>query len=245
MHYENTGLLLKSLIVAVRHLADGIDKERALSWLLGFVSHVAADITIHPVVEARVGPYHGNETAHMRCEMHQDVHVFPKLGLKGGPEVAEYLDATLRQCGPDGQLNAAIADVWTESLATVHSDIAGTNPPAPQHWHTWFVNFVDAAEEAPDLPKFARHVAAHIKPLYPTSDELDLSYIENVETPGGPLHYDAVFDRALRVISDFWKFTSDGVLGLNDDFEHRIENWNLDNGMNEAGVKTAWSAKYD
>jgi len=36
------------------------------------------------------------------------------------------------------------------------------------------------------------------------------------------------------------KTVSDGALALNDEFERDIENWNLDDGKNEAGFITAW-----
>lgn len=240
MHYSNTGELIKYMIRSIRDVAASPEtKLKRLSWLMGFISHVGTDITIHPVVEARVGPYHGNEEAHMACEMNQDVHVFPRLNL-GSTDVPEYLDATLKQCSVAGELDPDIASLWAAALTTVHPNLATQIPPEPNKWHKWFIGFVDAAEETPGLPKFARHVAAHVKPVYPASDEIDFSYIENLQTPLGPMHYDDVFNHALTVVSRLMKTVSDGALALNDEFERDIENWNLDDGKNEAGFITAW-----
>lgn len=43
--------------------------------------HVAADITVHPVVELKVGPYAQNQTAHRTCEMNQDAFIWQRLNL--------------------------------------------------------------------------------------------------------------------------------------------------------------------
>lgn len=243
MHYTNTGQLIKNAILAISG-STGEDKLKQLSWLMGFISHVGTDITVHPVVEARVGPYHENQNAHMACEMNQDVYIFPRLNL-GSTDVPEYLDATLRQCSVDGNLDPAIAELWLNILNKTHAKLAKGNPPNPLKWHKWFIGFVDAAEETPGLPKFARHVAAHVKPVYPAANELDMSYIENLKTPSGTAHYDEIFERALRVVSHLMKVVSDGVLGVNNDYEIIIKNWNLDNGEDENSDISAWEGQYD
>lgn len=59
MHYENTnGMVVGGHTVLKRRWAsrDALD-EATLVWLFGFVSHLVADATIHPVVQAIVGPY--------------------------------------------------------------------------------------------------------------------------------------------------------------------------------------------
>ena len=40
------------------------DWRQQFAWLLGFVSHIIADVTIHPVVNIRVGKYERNKKAH-------------------------------------------------------------------------------------------------------------------------------------------------------------------------------------
>ena len=36
-------------------------QQKGLAWLLGYCAHVATDVTIHPVVEMKVGPYDENK----------------------------------------------------------------------------------------------------------------------------------------------------------------------------------------
>jgi len=62
MHYSNTSILLRSGVGAVRNLPED-KRARATAWLCGFAAHMAADMTIHPVVEIKVGPYKDNKRA--------------------------------------------------------------------------------------------------------------------------------------------------------------------------------------
>lgn len=238
MHYDHTGEFLKR---AVRRLSGEETGARArrLAWLLGFASHVGGDITIHPVVERRVGPYQGNEKAHQKCEMHQDVFIFPRLNL-GAPDVPEYLDATLKTCGDEEGLAADIRDFWTALLVEIHPALAAEIPPDPRQWHSWFVRFVDMAEELSGLPAFARHVAAHLNPVYPTPGELDKSYLENLETPTGRENYERIFLRAEDTVLWLWRLISGGVCNGENTYLTEIRNWNLDNGHDEDGNITAW-----
>ena len=80
MHYVNTGGMIQEGIRRAREL-DGLAQEKCLAWLMGYVAHVATDVTIHPVVQLKVGPYEQNKGAHRHCEMHQDVHIYQRLNL--------------------------------------------------------------------------------------------------------------------------------------------------------------------
>lgn len=81
MHYKRTNRIA---IEAVRELhahlsaTSTINKSNA-AWLLGYISHLVADATIHPIVQEIVGTYEENKTEHMRCEMVQDAFVFKQL----------------------------------------------------------------------------------------------------------------------------------------------------------------------
>lgn len=78
MHYEKTNSIVK----------DGYEKIKAnwdinipgegvkLVWLMGYVSHLIADATIHPVVEATVGKYEEHKEEHRLCEMTQDSIIY-------------------------------------------------------------------------------------------------------------------------------------------------------------------------
>jgi hypothetical protein len=78
MHYERTNSQVISGFADLRQVwpvrtpAD----EIKCAWLLGYVSHMVADATVHPIVQAIVGPYKGHEEPHRLCEMTMDSLIF-------------------------------------------------------------------------------------------------------------------------------------------------------------------------
>ena len=83
MHYRHTGDALKSMAEKLLGLREsGMQTEEFLipwCWTLGYLSHVTADLTVHPVVSQIVGPYQGNEAKHRNCEMIQDSFIYNKI----------------------------------------------------------------------------------------------------------------------------------------------------------------------
>jgi len=98
MHYTHTCQAIYVGAELVRRLPQGTAKEKCLAWLMGYTAHVVGDMCIHPVVELKVGSYVGHEDSHRRCEMHQDAHIFRRLGT-GMPQVAGHIKATILRCG--------------------------------------------------------------------------------------------------------------------------------------------------
>jgi len=90
MHYTHTCQAIYEGIELVRKLRPGLAKQKCLAWIMGYTGHVIADMSIHPVVEIKVGKYEENPTQHRRCEMHQDVFIFPRVGT-GMPQTANHL----------------------------------------------------------------------------------------------------------------------------------------------------------
>ncbi|MEI8634051.1 zinc dependent phospholipase C family protein [Vibrio sp. PP-XX7] len=80
MHYEQVGELLRRMIRHVSALR-GEPQDRTFAWLSGFLAHVIMDITIHPIIELKVGDYRQNKQQHRLCEMHQDAYVWQRMGL--------------------------------------------------------------------------------------------------------------------------------------------------------------------
>jgi hypothetical protein len=71
MHHERTGEMIHAGIENLKG-STGSALNKGIAWLLGYAAHVTTDVTIHPVVEMKVGPYKGNEKKHRICEMNQD-----------------------------------------------------------------------------------------------------------------------------------------------------------------------------
>lgn len=242
MHYERTGDMIKTGIGVIKKL-NGVSQQKAFSWLLGYTSHVVTDVTIHPVVELKVGEYQQNKGKHRICEMHQDAYIFERLNL-GEIGLAEHLDSGIWGCcdKPDsGKLDPIIVSTWQSMLETCYPDLYQSNPPIIDNWHGSFKFIVDKAEEGGALPPFARHVAANIGLTYPSSADIDTQYIEGLATPLGSMSYDQIFDHAMENVLAVWSSIADAVFKDDGAYQTAIANWNLDTGKDSSGGYGFWS----
>ncbi|MEI8593007.1 zinc dependent phospholipase C family protein [Photobacterium sp. Hal280] len=240
MHYNEVGKFIATLIDLIKQL-DAPHQEKAFAWLCGFVAHVAADITIHPVVELKVGPYSENAKDHRICEMHQDTYIWHKVMNLGNIGLADRVKENIGSCvddNDDDAIDLIIHDVWQTALVAVYPHYAQECTPDINRWHHGFQTVVNHAEESHKLFAWARHVASAQGLTYPLPEEVNSEFIEGLQTPHGIQHYDEIFDRAVSTIQLFWEKTAEAVFDNGDtDF---FKNWNLDTGYCESGVLTAW-----
>jgi len=240
MHYQRTGARLKAGIHFVKAMS-GPEKHKALAWLLGFASHIIADVTIHPIIELKVGPYAGHEKAHRTCEMHQDVFIYKAMDV-GNICSNSFLQGGIVTCTEPGhadRLDPTICEVWRHMLQTTDSQMYKNNAPDFHAWHRWFKYLVTTA--APDrLLTCSRHMALGDSYLYPTTP--DNSYIDKLQTPNGgpPLPYLDIFNKAQANIRIYWAIIARACLAGDETGLPRIKNWNLDTGKDEAGTLTFW-----
>ena len=241
MHYESTCSMISVGAEKVRDLS-GSAKDKALAWLLGYAAHVSMDVTIHPVVELKVGPYHGNETAHRLCEMNQDAYIFSRLNL-GGIGLSEHLDSGIGACkAPSGGLDPIIGNLWDSIMEEVHPAEYISNRPNIDKWYKSFVAVVDnIAEEGNKLLPLARHVAAGKALVYPNRDEVKNTYINGLNTPSGSMDYDGVYGRAIVNVGTMWASVSKSVIDHDGVELASLGTWNLDTGRDEDGHLVYWS----
>lgn len=246
MHYSNTGDIVKVGIRAIKAMPEDENRRKALAWLCGYAAHVATDVTIHPVVELKVGPYAQNQKAHRICELHQDAYIFQRLDL-GGIGLAEHLNSGIWCCCDvpgSGRIDPAVKNLWLAMLRECHPQPFQANPPDLDRWHKGFRLVVDKiAEEGNKLFPLARHVAVNCGLTYPVPDEIDRQYIDHIRVPGaaGTLHYDQVFDKAIASVMAMWSLIWKGVFDADDGYAAGIGNWNLDTGRDAAQKLAFWS----
>jgi hypothetical protein len=243
MHHEKTGDMIKAGIELVRNMT-GQPRAKAFAWLLGYAAHVGADVTIHPVVQRKVGPYIGNERAHRVCELNQDAYIFQRLNV-GYIGVAEYLKSGLWRCcdRPDsGQLDPAVTQVWDGMFRACYPREYGVARPGIDAWHRSFETVVNLAEESAALPAFARHLGVNAGWTYPAVAEIDKQYIENLETPAGKMHYGQIFDRAMANVLGLWSVIAAAVFQGDMAYRTRIGNWDLDTGEDAKKHLVMWGA---
>ncbi|SIN95701.1 zinc dependent phospholipase C family protein [Salinivibrio sp. ES.052] len=245
MHYNNVGKLISALVQQVKSV-NSEHHEKAFAWLCGFVSHVAADITIHPVVEMKVGPYAKNAKAHRVCEMNQDAYIWSSRLRLGDIGMADRVKENIGSCvdiNNDSAIDPIINDIWHIALNAAYPDYASECQPNINAWHQGFQTVVDNAEESHRLFPWARHVASQQGLTYPLPGEVDTTFIESLETPDGAKHYDEIFDKAVDTVQLFWEKAAAAVFeDAETDF---FKNWNLDTGRCENGQLTAWGNQCD
>ncbi|MBM4276619.1 MAG: zinc dependent phospholipase C family protein [Deltaproteobacteria bacterium] len=242
MHYTHTCQAIYVGAELVRGLTQGLGKEKCLAWLMGYTAHVITDMCIHPVVELKVGPYESNATEHRRCEMHQDVFIFPHLGT-GMPQTAEHLRSTILTCGAannEKQLDPDVKGLWGELLRRVHPTVFADDPPDMDKWHQRCCTILEKLlPTSSRFVGFARHVCDGLGFSYPAPDEIKMgTYIKNliVPSPKGVerrMHYNDIFDLAIACVQKVWIDVTRHALGQGDFIAFRNDEWDLDTGRNK------------
>lgn len=246
MHYERVGATLAAGVRAVRAQGDETQRQRAFAWLLGYAAHVVTDMTIHPIVERKVGPYAENKTAHRVCEMNQDAYIFRRLDL-GEIGLAEHLGSGIATCvdAADPQRpDPAVTTTWRQMLQAAFPAVCAALPPDFAAWHRGFALMVDKiAEEGNHLLPLARHIAVKCGLTYPASHDVDRQYIDQLDTPLGPRSYDEVFNAAIANVLATWHDLAADLYGDSAGPLAQLagQEWNLDTGRRQGGEYVYWA----
>lgn len=226
--------------------AHGDVRDKQLAWFLGYVGHVVTDVTIHPIVQAKVGAYAENQRRHRICEMHQDSHIYRRMNL-GEIGEADLFAAGVAHCSNFSdhmQLDTDIATLWNTMLADVHPELFDRCPPDIDAWHREFSAMVaGCANDRIRLFPLAGVIAAKMGLAYPLFADVDRQFIEKQTVPSGKpdyLHYDAIFDHAADTVAAVWKQVERAVCSVKTPSLSAFGEWNLDTGRDEQGNLVFW-----
>jgi len=243
MHYQRTGELIRGAVEYVRDV-EGDARVKLLAWLFGYCAHVVTDMTIHPVVLAKVGDYSRNRRQHRICEMNQDAYVFGRM-KQGGIRGSDHFSTSVRGCGdPDNarQLDRDIVKLWESLFRDVFPDLYSFSPPDIDGWHARFFELADAGKLFP----LGNLIVSDLGLTYPAPDEVDRQYLDNLPVPdGAEMQYDDIFDKAAMHVQAFWRKVIGAVCGDNGSFLSRIGEWDLDTGLDENSRLVYWGAAID
>ena len=241
MHYTSNATLLRSGVAQVSKLpAEG--RPKATAWLLGFAAHMTTDMTIHPVVELRVGPYAQNKGEHRRCEMHQDAFIFPRVLDVGDTGLSQHLKLGIATCtdpNDEDALDPEICAIWLAMLREANPD--EDEIPDFHAWHGGFTGVLAAMAKANHFVPLARHVCTGLNLAYPRMKDIDRTFLEQLQTPEGPMDYASIYARARSNVLAVWKGLDDALIHGRSDELDQLEDWNLDTGRSvQTGKLVFW-----
>jgi len=232
----------------IRHVraSRGPVRDKQLAWLLGYCAHVVADVTIHPVVQAKVGLYSENQRHHRICEMNQDSYIYRRMNL-GEIGVSDSFARIVAQCSSASdrtQLDSDIVTLWEGMLKEVHPELYGTHQPDSASWHREFIAAVDGQTAgAAGLFPLAAVIATKMDLAYPAYDAVDRQYIDGQKVSSKTrhlLHYDRIFDCAAENVAAIWRLVERTVCDENVFNLPVFGDWNLDSGLDELGRVVFW-----
>lgn len=252
MHYWKSADFVRRAIPDIVQLIeeDSPEKDHAMAWLFGYVAHVVTDLTVHPIVFLKVGPYEQNKIGHRLCELNQDVYIFPeRIGLTiSEADILRKKSGGIGACvDAHGRLNPAVADVWKACLSdntplgSVDMGERVEKPaaaPDPQEWHERYVAVMGMARRGGHLPVAGRTLEETGLAYPDVADEE--TYIKNLLTPEKTrIHYNDLFGRALGNVKEHWDRLGE-ALCKNDPGLFTLANANLDTGRDTSKKTIFW-----
>ena len=126
MHYWMPGDFIRRVIAKIIHEDfRNSDTRKKLTWIFGYVSHVVTDLTIHPVVEKKVGCYEIFWKEHFICELHQDMYIYKKYTEQSIATAEHIVRGGIKDCGIGKRkkiLEKAIRELWESTLKEIDSE---------------------------------------------------------------------------------------------------------------------------
>jgi hypothetical protein len=239
MHYEKTNSVAQSGQDLLRSLwtsKKSVD-EAKLVWLLGYISHLVTDATIHPIVQAIVGPYASNPEEHRLCEMTQDslLYYFKK---QNDIKYADF-SAMIAFC-KKSEFFDEVMGFWKGLLLANYAD--KNEEPHPELWFLTYSQAIDLAEGDGAIFPLFRHIglgqiAGNYS--YHTHDDIEQNtpqykekYFDKIKLPTGGIGFfpDDGYKKAVTNVLAAWNgFFRE--LGATDNISDLVRNWDLDTGV--------------
>ena len=240
MHTRHAGDLIGTMAQRLSTLWNrGFLEENFIipfCWTLGYISHVTADLIIHPVVLNVVGPYAENEEEHRHCEMIQDAFIYNQLRLGGEIEHSQLISITEISSNPimPDEVHPILRAFWSDVLNESFPDDFSKDPPDIDQWHHQFKDWIGRAGKplfvgrGPDPNhQFSYKQSAEITPA-----ERHF-FLDRLHLPSGEIgtYEEDVFPKAVEYVIDQWAFLSEAISKRDLDlFLASLNNCDLDTG---------------
>jgi hypothetical protein len=250
MHYLKTnGVGLQgSLELGLSNLVGRPEGNARLAWLAGYVAHCVTDATIHPIVQAIVGPYHTAPVRHRGCEMIQDALLFSetrKCDLQG----THFIHQLKLSASADREAFPWVVGFWFGLLKEVYE---GLDPePNPEQWRETYATILDVASDNALAGALSRKISGLSSLIYASPDQLRrerkdeardcFDAVPNPHDRLAPRPFAEIgFGRAVENVLQVWRGLDHDVWqakAIHDSAEKAampdlLFNWNLDTGAN-------------
>jgi hypothetical protein len=241
MHYEKTNSMAINGFEILRSRwspAPPDTNKVKLAWLLGYVSHMIVDVTIHPIINAIVGPYVLHQDDHRRCEMTQDSLLFYEIS-GGELSYSNWLEHMM-SCRANPFLLDDLMEFWKDNLLGAYPERAENADPG-----SWFRRYTEAirvSEGDFGIKPMFRHIGRLNKYFYQTVDEImeknpeyASKYYYEVKLPDGSIgpFKQFGFDKAVSNVVNAWEQLYNNLSSFGLDFFMVIKNWDLDTGIDK------------
>jgi hypothetical protein len=244
MHYWRTGDFVREAIKRLRN-KDYSDwnTQRAIAWLFGYIAHLVSDLTIHPIVELRVGPYAANKKDHRLCELQQDAYMFFHTVGTDAASSDYTKGAGLKSCAnvpKNNKLHSTVSDLWKQCASAIRPTSADTDyvfgpiptkSPKPNTWFKWSCEMIDrGAEEGHRIPILSYFLRKYGLSLPKNQNVVDMSFISGLATPDGRrIDFPEVFEMAVNNTAKYWGELA-AALNKESPKPFSLPNANLDSG---------------
>jgi hypothetical protein len=250
MHYENVDLFVVKAIERLTQMDyESDDFGACLSWTLGFLSHVLADVYLHPVINAIVGGiYHFTSSDHGHCELVQDMFIFHnKTGeeiVDANPNSGIFAYLSILDMSSDSsdtnRLHPAVSSFWREALKDAHPEAAAYfDSIEPDTWHKKYKSRVDFAVNPGPI---ARHGMQAIDKAYGRYSKMPAEdirrFVTEIKLPNGETGtYQEQFNKTIDNVIVIWMKTLQCVADKKPFvISDTIKTWNLDTGVDEEKI---------
>lgn len=171
----------------------------------GYLTHMAADQRIHPLVNDIAGPYYlhaENRKEHRNCEVHQDVYLYSEImpGKEFGHE--DFLSWIQTGFGMDNEIGDSFAAYMQKAFVEVH----GVTPDAEtiRKWVTGVEEFAAHLNNRKFLLTMPH--AKVWENFNPSNKNSDQDYVRYFQSPSYIPEY---FDKAVDIAIAYFKAASD------------------------------------
>ena len=246
MHYAQPMDFVRFAIPRLLELPfNRAEGRAAVAWLFGYVAHLVADCTVHPVLNASGYDFNVDPTAHRKCEFSQDAYIVQRrLGQElNGSDLLPLcgMEACDVRHAMSPELRTVL-DFWSQVLLDAPRDLVKRYVRLPAKsattsmWVATYLNVIGIAAKGKTIPKV-------LGMTYPASNAVESRYVENLLTPkaGVFMDYGALFNLACDHIIEVWTVLN-AALNADDAGQFSLANTNLDTGRQlPSGPSLYWA----